>query len=134
MWPQPPHPRTSPARHARARVAAPRLLKPRWPREGAASHAGAAPGRAVGTQATPSTRGARPRCAPGENQSGRPWLGHARARRAATQAGREPPRWPPRPPAPGRYARGRGREGRRWRFGRGEDERILVPVWEIVGK
>jgi hypothetical protein len=66
----PSHPRTNPARRARARAAASGLLEPRWPSEGTASHAGAAPGRAVGTQATPRTRGAQPRCAPGEAVAG----------------------------------------------------------------
>jgi hypothetical protein len=41
----PSHPRTSPARRARARAAAPGLLEPRWPSEDVASHAGAAPSR-----------------------------------------------------------------------------------------
>jgi hypothetical protein len=86
MRPQPPHPRTSATRHARARVAAPRLLEPRWPREGAASHVGDAPRRAKGTQAASRTRGARPRCAPGENRPGRPRLGCARVRLATAQA------------------------------------------------
>jgi hypothetical protein len=45
----PSHPRTSPARHAKARAATPGLLEPRWSSEDAASHAGAAPGRVVGT-------------------------------------------------------------------------------------
>jgi hypothetical protein len=30
--------------------------------------------------------------------------------------------------------RGDEGEGRRWRFGRGENERVLVLEWEIVGK
>jgi hypothetical protein len=39
------------------------------------SHAGAAPGRAVGTQAAPRTRGARPCWAPGANRPGKTRLG-----------------------------------------------------------
>jgi hypothetical protein len=103
VWPQSISPRTSPVRRTRARVAAPGLLEPRWPSEGTAGHAGAAPGRAVGTQAAPRTRGARPRCAPGENRSGRPWLGRARARWAAMQAGHAGPNREM--PAPGRMRR-----------------------------
>jgi hypothetical protein len=82
------HPRTGPARRARARAAMQMLLEPRWSSEGAASYAMAAPGRAVSTQATPRTRGARPLCTPEENRLGRPRLGRTRARRAAMQAGR----------------------------------------------
>jgi hypothetical protein len=69
----------------------PRLLEPRWSSEGTASYAVAAPGRAVSTQATPRTRGARPLCTTEENRPGRPRLGRARARRAAMQAGRAGP-------------------------------------------
>jgi hypothetical protein len=43
------------------------------------------------TLAAPRTRGARPRRALGKNQPGRPRLGHARALRAAAQAGRAGP-------------------------------------------
>jgi hypothetical protein len=53
----PSHPRTGPARRARARAAVPRLLEPRWSSDGAASYAVAAPGRAVSTQTTLRTRG-----------------------------------------------------------------------------
>jgi hypothetical protein len=51
VWPQSISPQTSPARCARARVAVPGLLEPRWSREGAVSHVGAAlaaPGRRAG--------------------------------------------------------------------------------------
>jgi hypothetical protein len=81
----PSHPRTSPARRARARVAVPGLLEPHWLREGTVCHAGAAPGRVVGTQVPPRTRGARPCCAPGAYRPGRTRLG----RRAGWL-----PRWP----------------------------------------
>jgi hypothetical protein len=70
---------------------------------GAVSHAGAAPGRAVVTQAASRTRGAWPRCAPGKNRPGRPHEGAPgrRAdwppRRATRLAGRAHPRRTPRP-------------------------------------
>jgi hypothetical protein len=91
------HPRTSPARRARARVAVSGLLEPRWPREGAVSHAGAAPGRAVGTQVMPRTRGARPCCAPGAIRLGRTRLGRRTGQRprglaASRHTGRAEPR------------------------------------------
>jgi hypothetical protein len=87
----PSHPRTGPARRARARAAVPRLLEPRWSSEGTASYAVAALGRAVSTQAMLRTRGARPLCTLEENRPGRPRLGRVRARRAATQAGHAGP-------------------------------------------
>jgi hypothetical protein len=121
----PSHPRTGPARRARARAAVPRLLEPRWSSDGAASYAVAAPGRAVSTQTTLRTRGglghdAHPRrTAQRRGQAAcvgrhgrRHFARHAgdttgwprRGRREATclawgRVGRGPP--PPPPPTPG---------------------------------
>ena len=81
----PSHPRTGPVRCARARAAVPRLLEPCWSSEGAASYVVAAPGRAVSTQATPHTRGARPLCTPKENRLGRPRLGRAEPHNAGAK-------------------------------------------------
>jgi hypothetical protein len=74
----------------------PGLLGPRWPRESAMSHAGAATGRAVGTQVTPRMRGVRPCCAPGANRPGRTLLGRRVGQRqrglaASRHAGRAEP-------------------------------------------
>jgi hypothetical protein len=60
------------------------------------SHAGAATGRAVGTQVTPRMRGVRPCCAPGANRPGRTLLGRRVGQRqrglaASRHAGRAEP-------------------------------------------
>jgi hypothetical protein len=118
VWPQSISPRTSPARRARARVPVSGLLEPRWPCEGTVSHVGAAPGRAVGTQVTPRTRGARPCCAPGANRPGRTRLGRHVGQRprglaASRHAGRaEPLGGCPRAGGRIRTPPGRGRAGR----------------------
>jgi hypothetical protein len=91
----------------------------------------------------PPRRGHAPTPGPRPRQAGWPCCGR---REHATPGSRELPRRPRQVAgghdagrAPAARAQGRGRAdrarggGRRWRFGRGENERVLVPELEIVG-
>jgi hypothetical protein len=94
--------------------------------------AGASHDAASGHQAWPLhgrlSHGTRART--GDGWPPRPCIGAASAGRVATQARRRSAS--PRGTFP-RRGDERRVKGRRWRFGRGENERVLVPEWEIVG-